>query len=144
MERANKKRKAFLDEGADVQPSAKKRKITVDLVETERFDLVLPREIMIEIMEYLVSSDIESCALVCKYWLACSREVQSWILVGSEAWTAKIQENYSNKVDDLFSPLSCMVDLLERADKPQKQGNFSWKLKIFANTNTIQLVRVWT
>jgi hypothetical protein len=95
-----KKRKiSDLDDSEVHQPFTKKMKISFDL-ET---NLVLPQEIMLEIMEYLDPGDLKTFSEVCKYWLTCSLEMVGWTFV--DAATANNWEfagNYAKKIDALF------------------------------------------
>ncbi len=83
MSTASKKRPL---ESPEIHQPNKKRKIDSD--HTAFVNLVLPKEIMLEVFENLPYNDKLKCSEVCKYWWDCASASLNWTLIGIDNYEA--------------------------------------------------------
>lgn len=84
-------------ESPEVHQPNKKRRIEPDLLSF--VNVSLPKEIMLEIFEYLYHNDKLKCSEVCKYWLDCASASMTWVVVGVDDYEAFWHSNHLFYVD---------------------------------------------
>lgn len=73
-------------ESPEVHQPNKKRKIETDVASF--VNASLPKDVVLEILEYLSRNDKLRCSEVCKFWWDCASAALSWAVVGVDNYDA--------------------------------------------------------